>query len=277
MFLGCHLSISGGFYKTALLADSIGANTFQYFTRNPRGGKAKKIDAEDIAKAVEFMKERKFGPLLSHASYTMNLCSDKKEIRDFALDLFKDDLQRLKSLPESLYIFHPGSHVGQGATIGIKWIVQALNEAMHVHPHQRVLLEGMSGKGTEIGSTFEELQTISESVSDNQSLGVCLDTCHLYSAGYDIVNHLDDVLDEFDRTVGLERLWAFHINDSKTPYNSHKDRHAMIGEGELGLKAIVNVIAHPALKDLPLSLETPGESEAHSREIGMIKKQIDTY
>jgi len=277
LFLGCHLSVSGGFFKTALLADSIGANTFQYFTRNPRGGKAKRIDEADIVKAVEFMKEREFGVLLAHASYTMNLCSSKGQIREFAMDLLKDDLQRLKHLPNSLYIFHPGSHVGQGVEKGIKWITDALNKALAINPQQKVLLEGMSGKGTEIGSTFEELQAIIESVSENQMLGVCLDTCHLYSAGYDIVDNLEGVLDDFDRTIGLAKLWAVHINDSKTPYNSHKDRHEMIGEGELGLETIVKVMTHPTLRDLPMSLETPGEPEEHKKEIERIKMQISNH
>ncbi|MFP4461527.1 MAG: deoxyribonuclease IV [Thermotogota bacterium] len=272
--IGCHLPISAGFYKTAVLADSIGANTFQYFTRNPRGGKAKKIDRDDVAKAVDFMREKKFGVLLAHASYTMNLCSNKEQTRQFALDLLLDDLERLKELPKSLYIFHPGSHVGQGVEKGIEMIVAALNKAITVNPKELILLEGMSGKGTEIGSRFEELKMILNAVQENKNLGICLDTCHLYSAGYDVVGNLDGVLGKFDKVVGLQRLKAVHLNDSKMPFHSHKDQHEVIGKGELGLEAIVNVIEHPLLKTLPFSLETPGKPEDHAKELKRIKEEI---
>ncbi|MEA1884197.1 MAG: deoxyribonuclease IV [Thermotogota bacterium] len=272
IYLGCHLSISDGFYKTAKVAFSIGANTFQYFTRNPRGGRAKEIDKEDVNKAKDFMAEKGFGILLAHASYTMNLCSNKEQTRQFAKDLLLDDLERLKQLPESLYVFHPGSHVGQGVEKGIRFIIEALNEAIKVNQNQFILLEGMSGKGTEIGSRFEELKLIIQGVKENSKLGICLDTCHLYSAGYDVVKNLDGVLEEFDNVIGIERLKAMHVNDSKMPFDSHKDRHEIIGKGELGLDAIVNVINHPKLKRLPFSLETPGEPEDHAKEIRKLKE-----
>jgi len=272
--IGCHLPISGGFFKTASVAHSIGANIFQYFTRNPRGGKAKKIDSEDISKAIEYMADKNFGVLLAHASYTMNLCSNKESTRKFALELLIDDLKRLRQWPDSLYIFHPGSHVGQGVETGINMISEALNVAIKTNPHQSILLEGMSGKGTEIGSRFEELKAIIEMVDENKQLSVCLDTCHLYSAGYDVVNNLEGVLDEFDRIIGMERLKAMHVNDSMMPFNSHKDRHEVIGKGELGMDAIVNIITHPKLKRLPFSLETPGEPEEHAKEIKKIKEEI---
>ena len=274
LHIGCHLPISDGFYKTAKLAFSIGANTFQYFTRNPRGGKAKKIDLEDVNKAKSFLAEKDFGVLLAHASYTMNLSSNKEPTRRFAMDLLTDDLERLKALPESLYIFHPGSHVGQGVEKGIDFITEALNEAIKVNPKQMILLEGMSGKGTEIGSRFEELKAIIDGIKENGNLGICLDTCHLYSAGYDIVGNLEGVLEAFDKIIGLDKLKAIHLNDSKMPFDSHKDRHEIIGKGELGLDAIVNVMTHPKLKHLPFSLETPGEPEEHANEIHEIKDTI---
>jgi deoxyribonuclease-4 len=273
IYLGCHLSISDGFYKTAKVAFSIGANTFQYFTRNPRGGRAKEIDKEDVRRAMDFMAEKGFGVLLGHASYTMNLCSNKEQTRHFAKDLLLDDMKRLKQLPESLYIFHPGSHVGQGVEKGIRFIIEALNEAIKVNPNQFILLEGMSGKGTEIGSRFEELKSIIQGVKENGNLGICLDTCHLYSAGYDVVKNLDGVLEEFDDVIGMERLKAIHVNDSKMPFDSHKDRHEIIGDGELGLDAIVNVVNHPKLKRLPFSLETPGGPEDHAKEIRKIRER----
>ena len=274
LHIGCHLPISDGFYKTAKLAFSIGANTFQYFTRNPRGGKAKMIDLEDVNKAKSFLAEKDFGVLLAHASYTMNLSSNKEPTRRFAMDLLTDDLERLKALPESLYIFHPGSHVGQGVEKGIDFITEALNEAIKVNPKQMILLEGMSGKGTEIGSRFEELKAIIDGIKENGNLGICLDTCHLYSAGYDIVGNLEGVLEAFDKIIGLDKLKAIHLNDSKMPFDSHKDRHEIIGKGELGLDAIVNVMTHPKLKHLPFSLETPGEPEEHANEIHEIKDTI---
>lgn len=273
IYLGCHLSISDGFYKTAKVAFSIGANTFQYFTRNPRGGRAKEIDKEDVRRAMDFMAEKGFGVLLGHASYTMNLCSNKEQTRQFAKDLLLDDMKRLKQLPESLYIFHPGSHVGQGVEKGIRFIIEALNEAIKVNPNQFILLEGMSGMGTEIGSRFEELKSIIQGVKENGNLGICLDTCHLYSAGYDVVKNLDGVLEEFDDVIGIERLKAIHVNDSKMPFDSHKDRHEIIGDGELGLDAIVNVVNHPKLKRLPFSLETPGGPEDHAKEIRKIRER----
>jgi len=267
LHIGCHLPISDGFYKTAKVAFSIRTNTFQYFTRNPRGGKAKKINQDDVSKAKRFMAEKDFGVLLAHASYTMNLCSNKEQTRKFALDLLTEDLERLKALPESLYIFHPGSHVGQGVEKGIDFITEALNKAIKINPKQSILLEGMSGKGTEIGSRFEELKAIIDGVKENSNLAICLDTCHLYSAGYDVVGNLDGVLEEFDNIIGLDKLKAIHLNDSKMPFDSHKDRHEIIGIGELGLDAIVNVITHSKLKHLTFSLETPGEPEDHANEI----------
>ena len=271
--IGCHLSISKGFHKAALEAISIGGNTFQFFTRNPRGGKAKELDMEDINKLKELMKEHKFAPLFAHGAYTMNLASAKEDVREFANMILKDDLKRIKEISNAYYIFHPGSHVGQGSEKGIEFIVEALNEAISEDDESIILLEGMSGKGTEIGRTMEELRDIINGVKHNKNMGICIDTCHLYSAGYDIVNDLDGVLKKIDETVGLNRLKAIHLNDSMVEFASNKDRHAAIGEGTIGKEAIINVINHPKLKDLPFNLETPNDLEGYKKEIDMLRKE----
>ncbi len=271
--IGCHLSITKGFYKAGQDAVKIGANTFQFFTRNPRGGKAKEIDPEDIRKLKQLMIEYEFGPLFAHASYTMNLCSDKKATREFSKMIFQDDLKRLTQLPESVYIFHPGSHVGQGKEEGIELIVETMNESISEDTPATVLLEGMSGKGTEIGGSLEELKAIIDGVRYNEKIGICLDSCHLYSAGYDVVNNLDGVLETVDRIIGLERLKAFHLNDSKMEFESHKDRHEVIGQGTLGEEAIIRIINHPALKEVPFNLETPNELVGYQQEIDFLRKK----
>ncbi len=271
MIIGSHLSIAKGFEKAVIQAISINANTFQFFTRNPRGGKAKAIDLKDVAKAEELLKEHQFGPLLAHAPYTMNLASASEDTAGFGKFILSDDLERLSQLPGSLYNFHPGSHVGQGVDVGITKIIDALNEVLTGNEKVGILLETMSGKGTEIGRTFNEIQRIIEGVEHSQLLGVCLDTCHVYSAGYDIVNDLDGVLDEFDATVGLDRLKAIHLNDSMKPFKSFKDRHEKIGQGTIGLEAIMRIVSHPKLRDLPFFLETPNEIEGYAYEIGILR------
>lgn len=273
--IGCHLSISKGFNEAASQALSIGANTFQFFTRNPRGGKAKDLDMEDIKKLKQIMEENKFAPLFAHGAYTMNLASAKENVREFANMILKDDLQRIKAISNAYYIFHPGSHVGQGSERGIEFIVEALNEAIDEEDESIILLEGMSGKGTEIGRSMEELQAIIQGVKHNKNMGICIDTCHLYSAGYDIVNDLDGVLKKIDQTVGLDRLKAIHLNDSKMEFGSNKDRHEIIGEGTIGKEAIVKIINHPLLKDLPFNLETPNELEGHKEEIEMLRQEYE--
>lgn len=272
MFIGCHLSISQGFKKAGEVTVGIGANTFQFFTRNPRGGNAKELNIEDIKGLKKVMVENNFGPLLAHAPYTLNMASHKEDTWNFAKMAFKDDLQRLETIPCSLYNFHPGSHTGKGVEYGIERISSVLNEIITGNESTSILLEGMSGKGTEIGSTFEELRSIIDKVKHKELMGVCLDTCHLYSAGYDIANNLDGVLEEFDKIVGIDRLKAIHLNDSMNEFGSKKDRHAGIGEGTIGLDALINVIKHPQLKHLPFFLETPYEPEGHKREIETIKE-----
>jgi deoxyribonuclease-4 len=272
-FLGCHLSVSGGFEKMGRDALSIGADTFQYFTRNPRGGSVKETDPADIAALRSILVEGHFGPLVGHGPYTLNPCSADAKTRDFALMAMADDLKRLdENLPGNLYNFHPGSHVGQGVEKGIDLIVAALNEILPAVKHTRVLLEAMSGKGSEVGCTFKQLAEIISRVNCPEKMGVCLDTCHVYSAGYDIVGDLDGVLAQFDRIIGLKRLCALHLNDSMTPFGSHKDRHEKLGQGSLGWEAFRRIVTHPALKDLPMCLETPqdslsgwGEEIAHLR------------
>lgn len=271
MYIGSHLSIAQGFTKAGEMALSINANTFQFFTRNPRGGNAKELDIKDIEGLKKIMLENDFGPLLAHAPYTLNMASYKEDTWNFAKMAFKDDLQRLETIPCSLYNFHPGSHTGKGVEYGIGRIAAVLNHIITGNESTTILLEGMSGKGTEIGSTFEELKSIIDKVKYSELMGVCLDTCHLYSSGYDIVNNLDGVLEEFDRTVGIDRLKAIHLNDSVNELGSKKDRHAGIGEGTIGLDALINVIKHPQLKHLPFFLETPYEPEGHKREIETIK------
>lgn len=253
-------------------AVSIGANTFAFFTRNPRGGSAKAIDPEDVKAFLEYAKAHDFATLVAHAPYTLNACSDKAQTREFALNTMRDDLMRMEYTPNQYYNFHPGSHVGQGVEVGIDLIVKQLNAVLTKDMTTTVLLETMAGKGSEIGRSFEELKTIIDGVELDEKLGVCLDTCHVYDAGYDIVNDLDGVLDEFDAVLGLDRLKAIHMNDSKNTFESHKDRHEKIGEGSLGFETMVKVINHPKLKGLPIILETPNELDGYAHEIEMLRK-----
>ena len=268
--IGCHLSASGGYMAMVETARSIGADTFAYFTRNPRGSSAKKDDPKDIEKAVAALKEQGFGKLVAHGAYTMNLCTAQPENRAFAASVLEDDLKRVAALPGNYYNFHPGSHVGQGTQVGIAQIVDALRKAMAPDYPVTVLLETMAGKGSEIGGNFQELKDIIDGVG-REDIGVCLDTCHVFDGGYDIVNDLDGVLQEFDRVVGLHRLKALHLNDSKNVFGSHKDRHASIGEGNLGLATFANIVNHPALKGLPMILETPNELPGYAREIALLR------
>ena len=252
-------------------AQSIGANTFAFFTRNPRGSQAKKLDREDCLRAVAALQEKGFGKLVAHGAYTMNLCTKEPEARAFAAQVLEDDLCRMAELPGQYYNFHPGSHVGQGTDVGISQICDALKNALrHGYP-VTVLLETMAGKGSEIGGRFEEIKWIIDGVGSDH-IGVCIDTCHIYDAGYDIVNDLDGVLEEFDRVVGLSRLKALHLNDSKNPFASHKDRHACIGEGSLGIETFARIVNHPLLKDKPMILETPNELPGYAREIALLRQ-----
>lgn len=269
--IGCHLSTSKGFAAMGKTALSIGANTFAFFTRNPRGGKAKALDPKDIEELLRLMNDNSFGTLVAHAPYTLNPCSDKPQTRQFALECMADDLMRMESLPGNYYNFHPGSHVKQGVEAGIKLIAELLDQVIKPGQTTTILLETMAGKGTEVGHHFEELAAIIERVEKNKHLGVCLDTCHVHDAGYDIVNDLDGVLAEFDRVVGLERLRAIHLNDSKNPLGSHKDRHERIGEGTLGLEAFDRIVNHPKLRHLPFILETPNELPGYEQEIKMLR------
>lgn len=272
--IGAHLSASKGYAHMAKEAISIGGNTFQFFTRNPRGGKAKDIEQEDIDEFLSIARENNFGKILAHAPYTINVCSADESIRKFGIDMMKDDLRRMEYTPENMYNFHPGSHVNQGVEVGIKYIIKALNEILMKEQTTTVLLETMAGKGSEVGRTFEELKMIIDGVELNEKLGVCLDTCHVYDAGYDIANDLDGVLNHFDEVIGLDRLKAIHLNDSKNPFASHKDRHEKIGEGSLGLEAITRIINHPKLKSLPFYLETPNEIDGYRDEITMLKSRF---
>ena len=271
--IGCHLSTTKGFKNMGKEALSIGANTFQFFTRNPRGGKAKDIDEKDINELLEIMKKNNFAKILAHAPYTLNGCSADENTRKFATEMMADDLVRMEYLPNNLYNFHPGSHVKQGVDVGIDYIVEMLNTVLKPEQTTTVLLETMAGKGTEIGRTFEEIAEIINRVELKDHLGVCLDTCHVYDAGYDIVSDLDNVLEEFDKIIGLNRLKAIHLNDSKNPFKSHKDRHEKIGEGSLGLEGISRIINHPKLRHLPFFLETPNELEGYKNEIELLKEQ----
>ncbi len=269
--IGAHLSASKGYTAMLKQAVEIGANTFQFFTRNPRGGSAKAIDEKDVETFLQLMTENDFPVILAHAPYTLNCCSAKPETREFACNTFADDLKRMEYTPNQLYNFHPGSHVGQGEDAGIELISGVLNSVLFENMTTTVLLETMAGKGSEIGKTFEELKAIIERVELSDKLGVCLDTCHVSDGGYDIVNELDRVLDEFDRTVGLERLKAIHLNDSKNPLGAHKDRHEKIGEGYIGTAAFERIINHSVLKDLPFYLETPNELDGYAKEIALLK------
>ncbi|MBQ8682143.1 MAG: deoxyribonuclease IV [Selenomonadales bacterium] len=269
--IGCHLSVSKGFEAMGKAALSIGANTFQFFTRNPRGSKAKDIDPIDIEKFLALAKEHNFAILLAHAPYTLNACSADASTRQFALETMRDDLRRMEYLPGNLYNFHPGSHVKQGAEIGIQQITDLLNEILTPEQSTTVLLETMSGKGTEVGRSFEELRAILDGVTLSDKMGVCLDTCHIHDGGYDVLNDLDGVIDEFDRIIGLDRLKAIHLNDSLNDLGAHKDRHARIGEGKLGADALVRVINHPKLRHLPFFLETPNELDGYAKEIAFLR------
>lgn len=269
--IGCHLSVSQGFENMGKQILSLGGNTFQFFTRNPRGGKAKDIDKDDVDRLIILMKNNNFAPILAHAPYTLNPCSANERTREFAFETMADDLKRMELLPGNMYNFHPGSHVGQGIEKAVPMIAEVLNTVMWDKMSTTVLLETMAGKGSEVGSRFEELRTIIDLCDYKDKLGVCLDTCHVFDGGYDIKDKLDSVLDKFDKVIGLERLQALHLNDSKNPLSSHKDRHEKIGEGYIGLEAFERIVTHPALKALPCYLETPNELDGYKREIELLK------
>ena len=271
IYIGNHLSSTGGFEAMGKNALKLGADTFAFFTRNPRGGKAKEIDKSDADALIALMKENNFGPLVAHAPYTMNLCSDKENIREFALDMLKDDMERMEYTPGNYYNFHPGSHVGQGVEKGTELIVDALNKAMFPEMNTIVLLETMAGKGSEVGARFEELRTIIDQVEVNDKIGVCLDTCHVWDGGYDIGTRLDDVLKEFDEIIGLNRLYAIHLNDSKNPFEAHKDRHEKLGDGHIGYDVLEKVITHPLLQGKPFILETPNDDAGYAEEIKWVR------
>ena len=270
--IGCHLSSSKGYLAMGKEAVKIGANTFQFFTRNPRGGKAKALDIADIEAYLEFAKEHGIAKILAHAPYTMNACAKDENLREFVYETMCDDLSRLEHLPEGMYNFHPGSHVQQGVETGVSYIAEMLNRINENGYTTTILLETMAGKGTEIGRNFEELQAIIEKVEDTGHLGVCLDTCHVFDGGYDIAGNLEETLKQFDAIIGLERLKAIHLNDSKNGLGSHKDRHEKIGEGNIGLDAFKNIINHPKLRELPFFLETPNELAGYAQEIALLKK-----
>lgn len=271
MIIGAHLSASKGYVHMLDEAVSIGANTFQFFTRNPRGGKAKELDLNDVALFNEKSRQCNVNIILAHAPYTLNCCSAKPDIRRFAAETFADDLKRMEATPGMLYNFHPGSHVGQGEEEGIRLVAEALNSVLFENMTTTVLLETMAGKGTEIGKSFEQLQSIIERVELADKIGVCLDTCHVFDAGYDIVNDLDGVLESFDKVIGLKRLRALHLNDSKNPFASHKDRHEKIGEGTIGTAAFEKIVNNKYLRDLPMYLETPNELSGYKAEIALLR------
>lgn len=273
MLLGCHLSSSKGFLAMGKQAVSIGANTFQFFTRNPRGGAAKPIDEKDIEAYLEYARENGIAQIVAHAPYTLNACAADEGLRKFARETMADDLKRMEYLPGNLYNFHPGSHVKQGVDIGIEYIAEMLNEILTPDTSTMVLLETMAGKGSEIGRSFEELRMILDKVELKEKMGVCLDTCHVFDAGYDIVNDFDGVLDEFDKIVGLDKLKAVHLNDSMNEIGSHKDRHQKIGEGKIGFEALLNIAHHVKLQGIPINLETPNDIEGYKNEILEIKNK----
>lgn len=272
MLIGNHLSTSKGFAAMGRNAVKLGANTFAFFTRNPRGGSAKAIDPADVEKLLLIEKEENFGKLVAHAPYTMNLCAAKEDIRKFSKEMIADDLMRMEYIPGNFYNFHPGSHVGQGAEVGIELIAEALNEVLTPEQTTTVLLETMAGKGSEVGRNFGELREILDRVTLGDKMGVCLDTCHVWDGGYDIVNHLDEVLEEFDQVIGLDRLYAVHFNDSMNECGTHKDRHAKIGEGCIGLEGMRRVATHPLLGGRPFILETPNDDEGYAREIRLVRE-----
>lgn len=270
--IGCHLSSSKGFLNMGKEIVKLGGNTFQFFTRNPRGGAAKPIDEKDIEAFKTFAKENNINIILAHAPYTLNACSADADVRNFAKQVFADDLKRMEYIPGNMYNFHPGSHVKQGVDTGIEYIAQMLNEVLDKNQHTKVLLETMAGKGTEIGRSFEELQMIIEKVELNNKLGICLDTCHIYDAQYNIVDNLNGVIDELDKVIGLDRLCAIHLNDSKNPFASHKDRHELIGKGYIGIDTFNNIVSNEKLRNIPMYLETPNDMEGYAQEIAMLKQ-----
>lgn len=270
--IGCHLSSSKGYEAMGKGALSIGANTFQFFTRNPRGGKMKPVNLDDIAALNLLLNANSFAPILAHAPYTLNPCALDEKLRDFAREVFKSDIEILENIPGAMYNFHPGSHVKQGTEIGVSKIAEVLNDVLFPEQKTLVLLETMAGKGSEVGRTFEEIRDIIDKVDLNDKLGVCLDTCHIWDGGYDIQNYLDDVLNEFDAIIGLDRLKAIHLNDSLNGLGSHKDRHACIGKGAIGLETLVKVINHPKLRNLPFYLETPNELPGYEAEIKLLRE-----
>ena len=272
LYIGCHLSSSKGFLAMGKQAYDIGANTFQFFTRNPRGGAAKPVDPDDISAFLDFAREHKFGKIVAHAPYTLNACAADENIRRFARETFADDLKRMDMLPGNYYNFHPGSHVKQGVEKGIELIVDTLDSVLREDLKTIGLLETMAGKGSEIGRTFEEIREIIDRVKMSEKLGVCLDTCHIFDGGYDIVNSLDDVVNEFDRVIGLDRLKAVHLNDSMNVLGSHKDRHQKLGKGYIGADALMAVVNHPAFDSLPFNLETPNDIEGYRAEIAFVKE-----
>lgn len=273
--IGCHLSISNGFEAIGKQALKIGANTFQFFTRNPRGGSARKIVQGDVDALLKLMEENGFSQILAHAPYTMNLCSAKEETREFALNTLADDLRRMEFLPHNLYNFHPGSHTGLGVEKGIEYIIEALNKAMFDDMTTTVLLETMAGKGTEIGRSFEELKMIIDGVERKDKIGVCMDTCHVFDAGYDIAGNFESVLGEFDKIIGIDKLKAMHINDSMNSIGSHKDRHQKLGEGTIGSEAFKNIVTNKYIRNLPMLLETPNDIDGYAMEIKTIKSYFN--
>jgi len=275
LHIGCHLSSSKGFAAMGRQALELGADTFQFFTRNPRGSKAKELDPNDAAALVALMEEHHFAPIVAHAPYTLNLCGAEEANRNFARETMADDLRRMEYVPGQYYNFHPGSHVGQGVEQGIAYIAEGLNAILKPEQTTTVLLETMAGKGSEVGGRFEELREIMDRIELSDKMGVCLDTCHVSDGGYDLIGNLDGVLTEFDRVIGLHRLKAIHLNDSKNPPGARKDRHACIGEGCIGLEALTRVVRHPALNGLPFCLETPNELPGYAREIALMRKQAE--
>lgn len=272
MFIGNHLSTSKGYAAMGKEAVKLGANTFAFFTRNPRGGSAKAIVPSDVEKLLQLMEEQKFGKLVAHAPYTMNLCAAKEDVRRFSREMIEDDLKRMEYTPGNYYNFHPGSHVGQGAEAGIALIAETLNEVLTPEQSTIVLLETMAGKGSEVGRSFEELRAILDRVTLQEKMGVCFDTCHVWDGGYDIVKRLDEVLEEFDRVIGLDRLYAVHFNDSMNECGTHKDRHARIGEGCIGMEGLRRVATHPLLAGKPFILETPNDDEGYKKEIALVRE-----
>ena len=275
LYIGNHTTSSKGYAAMAKQMIANGGNTFAFFTRNPRGGRAKAINEQDVQKFLTLVKEHHFGKIVAHAPYTMNACAAREELRDFARETFRDDLRRMEYTPGNYYNFHPGSHVGQGAETGIRKIAEILNDVLTDDQSTTVLLETMSGKGSEVGRNFQEIRSILDRVDHKEKMGVCLDTCHVWDGGYDIVHDLNGVINEFDQIIGLSRLKAIHLNDSLNDLGSHKDRHARIGEGRIGLEALVNVIRHPALEGIPFILETPNDDEGWKREIALLREAYE--